>query len=216
MNPSLLSLSTRLLKPSNHVGMSIRKAATFEASLRSQTEALSHLMWALSALLAFVRLRNFAPKDSSLFNTLVTSLSKSLAHQASLTATHTAFLGLKQRQFYLSHLPAYFSDINKRAMLSSAVVLASSFFSNCDISWLLADTQTSLSLWSQQALVDVVSRGAGAWSRRSSPFRSTLHSSPSRRRHRESSSPARPGKRVHFDSPAPTSALKGSKTGFRR
>ena len=102
VNSSLLSLFERRLKPSNHVGLSIREAAAFEASLRLQLEALSHSMWVLSALLALVRLQNFTPEDSSLFNTLVTSLSKSLAHQASLTATHTAFLGLKRRQFYLS------------------------------------------------------------------------------------------------------------------
>ena len=79
VNSSLLSLFERRLKPSNHVGMSIREAAAFETSLRSQTGALSHSMWVLLALLAFVRLQNFAPEDSSLFNTLVTSLSKSLA-----------------------------------------------------------------------------------------------------------------------------------------
>ena len=55
----------------------------------------------LSALLGFVRLQNFTSEDSALFNTIVTSLSKSLAHQANMTATHTAFLGLKSRQFYL-------------------------------------------------------------------------------------------------------------------
>ena len=97
INPSLLSLFERRLKPSHHVGLSVREAAAFEASLRSQSEALSHSMWVLSVLLAYVCLQNFAPEDSSLFNTLVTSLSKSLTHQASLTATHTAFLGLKQR-----------------------------------------------------------------------------------------------------------------------
>ena len=216
MNPSLLSLFERRLKPSNHMGMSIREAAALGASLRSQSEALSHSMWVLSALLEFVRLQNFALEDLSLFNALVTSLSRSLAHQAPLTATHMAFVGLKRRAFYLSHLPAYFSDVNKRAMLSSSIVLASSLFSDSDISRLLADTQTLSSLRSQQALVDVVSRGSGARSRRSSPFRSPSRSSPSRRRRWESDSPARPGKRVRFDSPAPNSALKGSKAGFRR
>ena len=72
-------------------------------------------------------------------------------------------------------------------MLSSRIVLASSLFSGSDISRLLADTQTS-SLRSQQAIVDVVSRGAGAWPRRSSPFRSPSCSSPSRRKLRESGS----------------------------
>ena len=211
VNPSLLSLFERRLKPLNHVGLSIRKDAAFEALLHSQSEALSHSMWVLSALLAFVRFQNFTPEDSALFNTLVTSLSKSLAHQASLTATHTAFLGLKRHQFYLSHLPSYFSDVNKRAMLSSPVVLASSLFAEPDVARLLSDTQTSSSLRSQQALVDVVARGSGARSRRS-PFRF----SPARHRSRKSGSPSRPQKRVRFDSPAPASALHGSRSGFRR
>ena len=162
VNPSLLSLFERRLKPTHHVGLTIREAAAFEASLRSQSEALSDSMWVLLALLGFVRLQNFAPEGSSLFNTLVTSLSKSLAHQASLTATHTAFIGLKCREFYLSHLPAYFSDVNKRAMMSSPVVLSSSLFSDSDVTRLLADTHTSSSLRSQQALVEVASRSTGA------------------------------------------------------
>ena len=192
----LFSLFERRLKPSRHVGLSIREAAAFEASLRSQLEALSQSMWVLSALLTFVCLQNFAPENSSLFNTLVTFLSKSLAHQASLTATHTAFLGLKRRQFYLSHLPSCFSDVNKCAMLSSPVVLASSLFSEQDVARLLADTQTSSSLRSQQALVDVVVSSSAARSRRSSPARSPSRSSPARRRRRESGSPSRPQMRL--------------------
>ena len=209
-NPSLLSLFERRLKPTHHVGLTIREAAVLEASLRSQSEDLSHSMWLLSALLGFVQLQNFAPEDSSLFNTLVTSFSKGLAHQASLTATHTAFVGLKRREFYLSHLPAYFSAVNKRAMLSS------SRFSYSDVQRWLEDTQTSSSLRSQQALVEVASRGAGARSRRSSPFRSPSRSSSARRKRRESGSPSCSGKCVQFDSPAPNSALKGPKSGFRR
>ena len=109
VNPLLLSLFEKQLKPSYRVSLTVREAAALESSLRSQSAALSHSMWVLSGLLGFVWLQNFAPANSSLFNTLVTSLSKSLAHQASLCASHTAFLVLKRRQFYLSHLPVYFS-----------------------------------------------------------------------------------------------------------
>ena len=122
VNPSLLSLFEKQLKPSYHVGLTVREAAALESSLRCQAEALSHSMWVLSGLPGFVGLQNFAPVDVSLFNTLVTSLSKSLAHQASLCASHMAFLVLKLRQFYLSHLPAYFFDINKRSMLAAPAV----------------------------------------------------------------------------------------------
>ena len=72
-------------------------------------------------------------------------------------------------------------------------MLSSSLFSDSDVQCLLEDTQMSSSLRSQQALVEVASRGAGA--RRSSPFRC-----PARRKRRESGSPSRLGKRVRFDS----------------
>ena len=215
VNPSLLSLFERRLKPSNHVGLSIREAAAFEASLRAQSEALSHSMWVLSALLAFVQLQNFAPEDSSLKHSVDVSLQEPGSSSPSDRDPH-GLLWLKRRQFYFSHLPAYFSDVNKCAMLSSPVVLASSSFANSDVSHLLADSQTSSSLRLQQALVEVASQGAGAQSRRSSPHRSPSRSSPSRRQCRESGSPSYSGKRVCFDSPAPSSALKGSKSGFRR
>ena len=212
VNPSLLTLLDRRPKPSHHLGLSIRKAAAFEGSLCSQSEALSHSMWVLSSLLAFVRLQHFAPEDAALFNNLVTSLSKSLAHRA----THTAFLGLKRRQFFSSHLPSYFSEVSKWAMLSSPVVLASSLFAEEDVTRLLAEIQTSSSLRSQQVLVEVVSSGAGAQFCRSSPARSPSRPSPSRHRRRESGSPSHPQKRVRFDSPAPSSALRGNKSGFRK
>ena len=202
LNPLLLSLFERPLKPSLLLGISIREAAMLEASLRAQSEALSHSMWVLSGLLAFVRLQNFAPDDSALFNPLVTSLSKGLA------ASHMALMTLKRHQFYLSHLPAYFSDVNKLAMLSSPAVCADLLFNESDVTHLLADTQASSSLRSQQAIVEVA-RGSGSRSWRS-PSR------PSRRRCRESGSPARSGKRVRFDSPAPSSARKGSRQGFHR
>ena len=61
VNPSLLSLFEHSLKPSHHLGLSICEAAALEASFRSHSEALSHSMWVLSGLLAFVRLQQFAP-----------------------------------------------------------------------------------------------------------------------------------------------------------
>ena len=216
VNPSLLSMFECSLRPSLQLGISLREAGLMESSSRFHSEALSHSMWLLSALLAFVHLQGFSPADASLFSTLVTSLSKCLAHQVSISASFTAFLSLKRRNFYLSHLPAYFSEANKRAMLAAPVVGATSLFAESDVARLLADTQTSFSLRSQQAMVDVASRGSGACRRRSSPYRSPARTSPARRHRRSSGSPSRPEKRVRFDSPAPSSALRGGKQGFRR
>ena len=179
VNPSLLAMFEHLLCPSLHLGLTIREAALLEASTRALSESLSHVMWLLSGLLGFVRLQGFSPSDAPLFNTLVTSLSKCLAHQASISASHTTFVGLKRRQFYLSHLPAYFSDIHKHVMLAAPLVCADYLFAESDISLLLSDTQTLSSLRSQQVLVDVASSSSGARRRRFSPARSPPRSSPS-------------------------------------
>ena len=210
VNPSLLAMFERPLRPSLHLDLTI-----LEASTHALSDSLLHAMWLLSGLLGFMRLQEFSPSDAPLFNTLVTSLSKCLAHQAPISASHTAFVGLKQRQLYLSHLRAYFSDVHKRAMLAAPLVCADSLFTESDISQLLSDTQTSSSLRSQQALVDVASTRSGPRRRRFSPARSPSHSSPSLRRRRESGSPSRSSKRVRFDSPAPSSTMKPSR-GFRR
>ena len=74
VNPSLLSMFERTLRPSLQLGISLRVAGLMESSSRFHSEALSHSIWILSALLAFVRLQGFSPAVSSLFNTLVTSL----------------------------------------------------------------------------------------------------------------------------------------------
>ena len=216
VNPSLLVMFERPLRPSLHLGLTLREASLLESSSRALSEAQSHAMWLLSGLLGFVRLQGFSPSDSQLFNTLVSSLSKCLAHQASVSASLMAFMGVKRRQFYLSHLPAYFSDVNKRAMLAAPIVCADSLFLESDVTRLLSDTQTSSSLKSQQALVDVASNKSGPRRRRFSPARSPARSSPARRRRRDSGSPARGSKRVRFDSPAPASALKPPNKGFRK
>ena len=128
VNELLLSHFERPLRPTLQLGVTVRDAMALEASCRAQSEALSHSMWVLSGLLGFVRLQDFIPADPALFHPLVTSLSKSLVHQAQVTASHINFLCHRCREFYLSHLPAYCSDVSKRSMLSSPAVFADSLF----------------------------------------------------------------------------------------
>ena len=170
-----------------------------EPSFRAQSEAFSYSVWVLPGLLGFVQLQGFTPADPALFNQLVTALSKSLAHQAHVSTSHTLFICLRRREFYRSHLPAYFRDVNKRSMLSSLVVFADSLFHEEDVARLL-------SLKSQQAMVDVASRRSSdpaARQCRSSPGRS-----PTKRCRQSSGSPSCAQKLVRFNSPAPSSAMK--------
>ena len=218
MNESLLAHFDRQLRPTLSVGLSVKDAMSLEASFRAQSESLSYSMWVLSSLLGFVRLQGFSPADSSLFTQLVTSLSKSLAHQASVTAAHTAYICHKWQEFYLSHLPAYFSEVTKHSMLESPVVFADSLLREEDVTWCLDATRSSSSLCSQQALADVATRDplSNARQRRFSPRRSPNRTSPANRRRRESGSPACSAKKVRFDSPAPSSALKSPRKSYFR
>ena len=217
-NESLLAHMERPLRPTLHLGLTVWDAMALEASFRAQSEALLYSMWVLSGLLGFVCLQGFIPADPALFNQLVTALSKSLAHQAQVSASHTSFLCHRRREFYLSHLPAYFSDINKCLMLSSPAVFTDTLFCEEDVARLLESTRSSSSLKSQQAMVDVASRRSSAPAsrqRRSSPGRSP-HLSHAKRRRQSSGSPSRQQKRVRFDSPAPSSAMKSQrKSHFR-
>ena len=200
------------------VGLTVRDLMAFKASFRAQFDCLSYAMWVLSGLFGFVHIQGFTPSDPALFNQLVTALSKSLAHQAHVSASDTAYACHKRREFYLSHLPAYFGDTTKRSMLSAPSVFANTLFRENDIAQLLDSTCSSSSLRSQQAMVDMVSRCSSAFSARcrcASPGRSSPRS-PSRRRRQSLGSPSRAPKRVRFDSLAPSSALKSlRKSHFR-
>ena len=66
----LFSIFERSLRPSLQLGISLREAVLMESSSCFHSEALSHSLWLLSALLAFVRFQGFFPADASLFNTL--------------------------------------------------------------------------------------------------------------------------------------------------
>ena len=108
VSSSLLAMFERPFHPSLHLGLTIREEALLEASSRALSESLLHATCLLSGLLGFVRVQGFSPSDSPLFNTLVMSLSKCLAHQAFISASHTTFVGLKQRQFYLPPAGVFF------------------------------------------------------------------------------------------------------------
>ena len=217
VNDSLLAHYYKPLQPSLQVGLSVRDLMALESSFRAQSESLSYAMWVLSGLLGFIGVQGFTPPDPSLFNQLVTALSKSLAHQAHVLASNAAYACYKRQEFYLSHLPTYFGDQNKRSMLLAPSVFADTLFREEDFAQFLDSTRSSSSLRSQQAMVDMASRRSSSSScpRRFGPSRSPPRS-PSRRQRQPSGSPSRAPKLVRFDSPAPSLALKSPrKSHFR-
>ena len=57
VNPSLLAMFERPLRPSLHLGLTVREAVLLESSSRALSESHSHSIWLLSGLLGFVRLQ---------------------------------------------------------------------------------------------------------------------------------------------------------------
>ena len=188
--------------------VNLSEAQLLEVSFRLQSESLSHTMWVLSALLGYIKLQGFVPFDSSLFNQLVTSVSKGLAHQSSLAAQFTSYIAHKRWEYYLSLLPAYFPEQHKRSLLLAPAVFRGSLFCEDDVSKLLEVTRSCFNFRSQRALVDGASQGSCSHG---------SHSSSRPRCRRDSESPPRSTKRMRF-SKTFVSSLKSPtlKSSFRQ
>ena len=171
-------------------------------------------MWVLSGLLAFVRLQDFTPAGPAPFHQLVTALSMCLAHQAQVSASHTAFL-VTVAASSTCLASRLLLVVSKRPMLSSPAVLVDSLFLEEYVTRLLKATRSSSSLKSQQSVVAVACRRSSTSSsflrRLGSPPRSPRRS-PAQRRRPSSASPSRASKRVRFHSPAPSSVLLSPRT----
>ena len=115
-------------------------------------------LWILSCVLAYVKSQGFVPRDPSLFDQLVSSLSKGMAQQSN------------------SWLPARRSSAANEGSstsltfpLISPLALSDFLFSEIVISRLLEVSRSSAAFQSQQAIVEVASKGSG---RSRSPCRS--------------------------------------------
>ena len=124
----------RLVVPTRATSYAVKGDCTLGHAVPVNESLLSHfdrplcpslqLGLTISGLLGFVRLQDFTLSDPALFNQLVTALSKSLAHQAQISASHTAFLCHRRREFYLSPLilVMYRSDQCSLPLLCSRIL----------------------------------------------------------------------------------------------
>ena len=112
-------------------------------------------------------------QPSSLFLTLVPSFSRALSSGFPVCFPLSSF---QCRLFFLLLLRSYLSGVAMGALLAVPAVCSAFLFAKADVPRLLSDFQSSSSLRSQQSLVAISSRSAGA---RSGLFPS--HGSPARR-----------------------------------
>ena len=199
LNVSVSDLYQYIPKTNRQVGMTVSEVAALESTLRYQLEVMSHSMWVMSGLMGMIRSEGFAPKDPNLFNSFVNSLSMGLAQLASSSAQGVAFTEQKRRAFYVSHLPSHYPEEARKRLLRAPIFKSGDLFAEEEVNRLLQVSRDSVSLKSQQAVVDLVARGS---SRSRSPRRSPRSSY----RQKRSPSPAsRSPKRVRFSENNPKS-----------
>ena len=221
VNKSLSAHLNKSISRNRLVGISLFESGRLESAMRGQAEVLSHTMWMLAGLLGFIKRDGYKPSDQGLFEQLLSSVSIGLADLASSSASCVNFLTHKRRQFYVSHLPAYFPEPFKDALLNTPANMASSLFNEQDINNLLEVAKTCSSLRSQQAMVDVAkSQYRSRTPPRSprSPRSTSLGSSSNFQSKRPSQSPSRSPKRVRFNN-LPVSSSKSPparRQNFRR
>ena len=212
LNKSLQAHIHKSISRNRLVGINLFEAGKLETTFRGQAETLSHSMWMLSGLLGFIRRDGYQPSDQALFNQLLSSVTIGLADIAASSAAGVNFTTYKRRQFYTSHLPAYFPEPQRDSLLVAPANLASSLFREEDIKDLLDVSNACTSLKSHQAMVEVArshnkSRTPPRSPRPASSFSNSSSGSSGQSYKRPSRSPSRSPKRVRFSS-LPVSSSK--------
>ena len=204
LNDSMEALLSKVPQSSRLSTVSIKDCGHLESTFRAQNETLSHSMWVLTALIAFLKSDGYSPSDPALFNQFITSMSMGLSHVSNAASSGTSFLVKKRRDSYLSHLPPVFADVSKRSLLRSPANLATSLFLESDVSDARNLSQAASTFQSQQALVEVASRGRSSPNRGRSPSRSPR----SGRRYRQGSNSPKRVRYADAKSPPPSSFKK--------
>ena len=88
-----------------------------ERFFRCQLEATSSSIWRMSGILAMLKRDGFNPSTPGLFDTAIASVSASLAFQARLAASGSAFLCSKRRESLLALWTALIPEPQKRALV---------------------------------------------------------------------------------------------------
>ena len=128
-NPDVLDLLRNRVPDSHHVPLSLKEAAALERALRSGLESHNFLTWSVVALIRSLHEKKLLPKDDPVISQLQKSFSKACGNVASCMTSSAAFVTLKRRQLFLSHVVPSVSDAQKRNLLSDPFFQTSSLFS---------------------------------------------------------------------------------------
>ena len=118
MNPSFSRLAGAAAVGSKHWGsVTFAEMERLERLFRCQLEATSPSLWMMSGILTMLKHDGFNPSTPGLFNTAISSVSASLAFQASTAASGSVFLRAKRRESLLAHSKVPIPEPQKRALI---------------------------------------------------------------------------------------------------
>ena len=113
--------------------ISLREGAILERSLRGSLESLSFLLWDITALFRYFGDLGHIPKGDPLFDQFQQSISKVSENIASAISSSAAFVTLKRRETYLSHVVPSVTEAQKRKLLSDPLFNTRDLFSTSSL-----------------------------------------------------------------------------------
>ena len=118
VNPSFSCLAGASAMGSKRWGsVMFAEMERLERLFRCQLEATSSFLWMMSGILAMLKRDGFNLSTPGLFNTAIASVSASLAFQARMAASGSAFLRSKLRKSLLAHSKVPIPEPQKRALI---------------------------------------------------------------------------------------------------
>ena len=118
LNPSFSRLAGASAMRSKRWGsVTFAEMERLERLFRCQLEATSSSLWMMSRILAMLKRDGFNPSTPGLFNTVISSVSASLAFQVRTASSGSVFLRAKRRESLLAHSKVPIPEPQKRALI---------------------------------------------------------------------------------------------------
>ena len=117
-------------KPSDtrSVPMSVRDAAVLEKTLRSTLESYNFQLWTVTALFRFLGESGYFHLDDPLLDQFQRSFSRGTENVADGLASAVAFVTMKRRESFLSHMVPSVTEAQKRNLLSDPIFQQKNLF----------------------------------------------------------------------------------------
>ena len=118
VNSQVFDLMASKPSESRSIPLSVREAATLETALRGLMESYNFQLWTVTALFRFLGDSGCCPMDDPLLDQFQRSFSRGAENVAAALASTTAFVTVKRRESFLSHMVPSVTDAQKRKFLS--------------------------------------------------------------------------------------------------